>query len=285
MKTFFLFKMAVLSMILPFATIAGDLEKALKLNAEGAALLEKGDSEGAVRAFKAAFDADNGCVEAANNIAKILVVAKRYKAAENVLVRALKASPNRIECLIPMAQVKALLGKTEECRLVLENVKASENRNELASIALLLMAQGSMKEAWISIDMAVSCDGLNPKVWFNKGILNENIKDWNAAESCYAKAVELDAKFANAWVNLGNAHLKQKKNIDAEKCYEKALEVSPDHSLAQYNLARLLILSQRDIKRGLSLLEQARKGTDEGARHAQAFYGQLAALIQKGGAK
>lgn len=278
-------KAAVMAMALPFATLAGNNEQALKLNAEGVRLLQKGDAEGAVRTFKAALDADSGCVEAANNIVKILVANKRYGAAEVVLKKALEASPNQIGCLIPMAQVKALQGKSEECLDVLKTINASDNRTELPSLALLLMAQGASKEAMAAIDMAIAVDEKNAANWFKKGIISEHDKDWTSAEASYSKAVVLQDNYADAWINLGNVRLNQKKTADAIKCYEKAFALAPSSSLAQYNLARMLIISRSDVKRGLTMLDAACKGTGEGARMARTFRAQLADLVKKGGAK
>lgn len=269
-----------LTALLPIVSIAGRSEEAGRLNATGIDLLQKGDSEGAIRAFKAAFETDNTCVEAVDNIVKILLVNQQVELAEKVLLKALVASPDHFGFQVQMAQIAALRGKSEACRTVLNAIKASVNHVELPSVALILMKQGAKKEARWAVDMAIDVDGTNAQTWFTKGLVCENAKDCVEAESCYAKAVELDSALVDAWVNLGNVRQINGKTSEAVDCYEKALACSPNSPLAQYNLARVLIITQSDIERGTALLESACRNDGNVGLHARAFRDQM-----KGGVK
>ena len=279
---------AMFALVLPIVVPAAGIPRddAARLNAEGVRLMQANDASGAIDKFKAAIDADKTCMEAYHNLGKLLIIAKEYAAAEQLLRNGLRTSPSDAGCLVQLAQATALSGKSEECRKVLRDDGLKKDKTLLPSLALLLMAQRSYPEAEYAIGLAVSLFPREAENWYDKGLIHERQEQWSQAEKAYSRAVELQPDYVNAIVNYGNMLDKQNRTDSAIASYEKAYALSPDSPLALYNLGRMLVLKGRDPVRGLSLLQKATKyGSDRSAVAARELLNYLVAQTKKGGVK
>ncbi len=278
----------MMSLIIPCLGFAvkADSQRAVRLNDEGVMLMKKNDANGAINKFRAAIDADRTCMSAYHNLGKLLIVAKQYDAAIQLNRNGLSVSPSDQGCLVQLVQAAALAGNAELCRNTLKDGGFLKKPNMLPSMALLLAAQKSYSEAEFAIDIATAQFPKSAECWYNKGIIHERQNKWASAESAYARAVAVDPKNTDAWINRGNMQDRLGNADNAIASYEKAYALSPDSSLVLYNLGRMLVLTGRNPRRGLALLQKATKcGISSGAPEARELLLHLVKQTKKGAAK
>jgi tetratricopeptide (TPR) repeat protein len=70
--------------------------------------------------------------------------------------------------------------------------------------------------------------------------LDEDEATFDAAETAYRRAIELDPSLANALTNLGNLMFRRDRLTDAEQLYQRALKLDAEQPEAHYNLGFLL---------------------------------------------
>ncbi len=269
-------------------------QRAVRLNDEGVAFVQKGEVKKAIESFKAAIDDDEHCVDAVHNLGKLLISAKNYALAEKLLGYASSKNPGDSGILVQLAQATALQGRKAECEAALKRL-AEVDKAQLPSLALLLSGQLSHECAERAAEIAVEANPQDAEAWYDKGIVAQRAKKTAAAAAAYAKAAELKPGYVDALVNLGNMKYELDKVDDALAAYEKAFAAAPKSSLALYNLGRTLLLKGRDPSRGLDLLQEATKhGEEPGAVAARKLLldlvakteaGMKAADKKKGGAK
>jgi tetratricopeptide (TPR) repeat protein len=82
--------------------------------------------------------------------------------------------------------------------------------------------------------------------WFAEGTLRESAADVDAdaqAETCYQKALALDAGLAAAHTNLGSIAHRRGDAAEARAAFERSLAIDPDQVEARFNLANLILES------------------------------------------
>jgi len=278
---------AMLTLTIPFmvSSAVPRQQRAARLNAEGVALMQKGDIKNAIGKFKAAIDDDVHYVESAHNLGKLLISARQYALAEKLLTYVTRENPDDMGSYVQLAQTTALLGKTVECKDAVERI-ARGDRSLLTSLALLLSGQKCQDVAEYAAKRAVEIEPENAEAWYNRGLIAQRAKNFDEAERAYGKAVGLKSDYTNAWVNLGNVQDSQGKIAVAITSYEMAYKADSNSSLALYNLGRMLTLKGKDTKRGLELLQAAtRLGNEPGANAARELLMHLVSKTKKGGAK
>ena len=83
-------------------------------------------------------------------------------------------------------------------------------------------------------------------------------ENYQRAEACFLKTLELDSSHAIAHNNLGIVYLHTKRPEQAEKEFRQALNLNPSYCKAQYNLAVALFRQGRH-KESLSAYLKARE--------------------------
>jgi len=282
-------KVAVAMILTSSAVAFGSADKGLdssfagQLNGAAVRMMQKGDVKGAILKFQEALALDPAHGEASRNLSKLYIAGGRLDMAEKCLERVLKANPKDEMSLVPLAQVYALRNKPEQCLSAIEGLASAKDQTLLPGLSLLLLRQGSSDMALAAAEKALTLDGRNAELWFNKGSVLEARKEWKSASLSYEKAVSLDEGYFSAWINYGNMLEKLNRLPEMQACYEKAHLLSPDSSLAQYNLGRTLVLRRIDIERGLLLLSDATKGRDSAAQAARRLLKHLIAGVEKNG--
>lgn len=66
-----------------------------------------------------------------------------------------------------------------------------------------LLKSGKTEEAMANFDKAIAADPENAALWYNRGFVNDQMKNIEAAEKDYSKALELNPEFFDAAYNLG----------------------------------------------------------------------------------
>ena len=279
-------KAVLMAMSVCMHAFAADVSAAAsKLNAEGVEFVRNGEIGKAMDSFKAAIDADAHCVEAARNLGKLLIAAKRYAVAEKLLDMTAKNNPDDVGTFVQSAQNAALMGKKAECETAVRRV-AELDRTALPSLALLLSGQNTGDCAEFAARLAVERNPSDAEAWFDNGIVAQRAGRTSDAVAAYSKAVELKPDYADAWVNLGNMQDALGKTDEAIASYEKAHAADSANPLALYNLGRMLLLKGKNPAKGIDLLQEAtRYGDDPGAAAARNLLLGLLSKNGKGGAK
>ena len=266
--------------------VIAERKVAAQLNAIAVECMRDGKTKEAILKLEEALAVDPACAEATRNLAKLLIVGGQYDRAEILLSDELKRNPGDVGCLVPLAQIYALQGKSDLCGTMLDQIGLAEDETLLPGTSLLLLKQGSTREAILAADKAIAAKPNDSVRWFNKGTMLERQAKWDAAADCYAMATKLNPGYMDAWLNLGNMREHQKQFDDMLVCYEKAYDLAPDSSFAQYNLGRSLALRGVDVDRGLRLLQAATRGHDAASDASRRLLRSLIARVEgKGGAK
>lgn len=74
--------------------------------------------------------------------------------------------------------------------------------------------------------------------------IDETPEHYNRADSLYRQAIDLapdSATAAIAWTNLGNVRFRMRDTEAAEHCYYRALALNPSQPEALYNTARIIL--------------------------------------------
>lgn len=97
-------------------------------------------------------------------------------------------------------------------------------------------------------DMALKCYEVltvmypgNSKIWFNKGVLQRDSGQMQAAEESFMYARDLDPEFGAAWSELGKMHFRRNEVEEGMACYAKAIETAPSYTVSYVNLGYYLI--------------------------------------------
>ncbi|MGM0441970.1 MAG: tetratricopeptide repeat protein [Elusimicrobiota bacterium] len=153
-----------------------------------------------------------------------------------------------------------------------KNPSDSTVRNDLVTVllrgkdieeALKVAEEGTQKAP----DQAVS--------WFLKGLVYEEKGESKTAESSYEKTLEINPGHTDALVNLAVIKAGQEEIDRAIELLEKALSDDPHNQEVLYNLGRVLVVSRREYKRGIRLLQYASRGKGESAQRAVEFINRL----------
>lgn len=97
--------------------------------------------------------------------------------------------------------------KMEVIRKGLE--KYPNNTNLILEELSYLMATGKSEEAMASFDKAIANEPNNPSLYYNRGFIFDQMKEYDKAAVDYKKAKELDPKFFDAIYNLGAMYYNQ----------------------------------------------------------------------------
>jgi tetratricopeptide (TPR) repeat protein len=109
----------------------------------------------------------------------------------------------------------------------------------LQGFALLAMAKDSL--ATQSFKKAAENDDKNASAWNNLGTRYLEAGDVKTARSCFAYAVDLDARFYKAHLNLGAAQRAESQWKDAEASFLTALKLRPSYPEAYFDLGILYL--------------------------------------------
>jgi predicted O-linked N-acetylglucosamine transferase (SPINDLY family) len=102
-----------------------------------------------------------------------------------------------------------------------------------------------LEEALASYNQAIAVRPDYAEAHCNRGILLQELKQWDAALASYNRCIEIDSGFYQAYFNRGTL-LKQRGRSDAALAsYDQAIEINPDYADAYGNRGVLLA----DLKR------------------------------------
>lgn len=258
---------------------------AIALNDAGIERMKAGDLTAAALKFEEAIAVDPSYVIATHNLGKLLASARQYDRAVKVLENGLEKRPEDSGCLVQLAQIYAIQDRKETFTSILERIAKLPKPVVLRELPLLLLRQGSPAFALQAAARAVLADPGNPVCWFNKGLVEEQSRDDQAAEKSYRKAIELKADYVSPWVNLGNVRDRAGDGEGATAAYAKANGIDANDSFALYNYGRMLVLRGKDVSKGFDLVQRAAEGNGGASVPARKLLAELVDIAEKGAAK
>jgi len=157
----------------------------------------------------------------------------------NHLDRALEFNPTLADAYLNMGIAYQRLNRTPEAIAMFEKTIGYDQYSYLAFYNLGVIHHLSQPElAEIYYRQALKIAPRFSEGHNNLGVLLENSQP-NEALKAYRKSVEFDPGNAQAHYNLGELLERQKQFDAAETQYLRALEINPDHQSAQAGLARV----------------------------------------------
>ncbi len=127
---------------------------------------------------------------------------------------------------------------------------------------------------------AVSDKPTSAAARYNLGLAYQKMGRFQAAETAYEEALELDSMLGEAWINLGGVRLQQ---WDFEGCLEaslKAVELRDDLVLAHHNLGQAYLYTNEPKK----LVMCTRRVLKLDPEHAPSHYFAAVGLLAQGDA-
>lgn len=127
--------------------------------------------------------------------------------------------------------------------------KYPEDKDLITKQLNLYLITGRSQEAFAQIDAAIAKDSSNSTLYFNKGVLADQLKKPSEAETAYKKAIEIKPDYFDALYNLGAMYF----NNGAEMA-NKANDI-PTNKIKEYEAAKLKF--EAKFKEALPYLEKA----------------------------
>jgi serine/threonine-protein kinase len=248
--------------------------------AQGKALYEKHDLDGAIACYQKALDLDPKNAQAHNNLGAALYAKGDLDGAIACWKKALGLAPKYAYAhsnLGTALKDKGDLGGAIACyqkALGLDPKKAYAHNN----LGNALMAKGDLGGAIACFQKALDLDPKNAQSHYNLGNALMAKGDLDGAIACYQKALHLDPKNAKSHTNFGIS-LAAKGDLDgAIACYQKALHLDPKLAQAHSNLG--VALAAKDDLDGAIACHQKALGLDPKNAKSHAIFGN--ALAAKG---
>lgn len=178
--------------------------------------------------------------------------------ARHHLERAVALAPDDVGSVIQLAM---LLTEQNECQaglLAIDRVLETQTGNAdlLQARSTLQRRAGDTNGAVATAQMAVAFAGRDARSHLALGMALAQARAFEAAQTAFQTAVELDPEFADAWTNLGVV-AKENRDLDAaEESYRRALALQPDDPIVHNNFGNLL-LARGDVAGAMKAYERA----------------------------
>ena len=234
---------------LPLVETSG--AKVHMLNLEGAALFQRGDVEGAKRAFEEALEADPRHPEALNNLGKILLFEKRPDEALMHFRNALQSDPTQAETYFNLEEMYRKAGRHPEALEILSRLEG---------------ARGGRVE------------DVGARLSYYRGANQLALGDTASAETSFAETTSRDPNLVGVWFTLSQLYRKQGRLDDAILAARKALALRPESPEPQSVLGAALE-AKGDLEGALSAYERAVAGGES----SNEVHARLGCLLAKAG--
>ncbi len=236
----------------------------------GLALMERGDTQGAVEAYGRALTLSPGYVTAHYNMALAMLTLGRAAEAVEEARRAVELDPEDAMARAGLGQALALTGKVEEGIVELQNAVALAPRapHSRYNLAVALRQAGRLDEALVELralleiapDLAIAREALEkwPKEGGQASSLAQAQEHHQRAltlarsgkvEEALAelrKAAELAPEAPYAWFNMGYLLLSVGRAAEAVPALERAAALDPEAPRARYFLGRAYLALGRN---------------------------------------
>jgi len=130
------------------------------------------------------------------------------------------------------------------------------------------MQAGDWVKARQLMDEAIADSPKHPFIWFQKGMMLNELDENEEAITCIRKAIEIDSSKYKYWYGLGLVQSDMGNEQEAYKCYEESIKLEPT-----CGVYATMSLRQAEINNGIEALRLAGLAIeldprDEGAQDA-----------------
>jgi tetratricopeptide (TPR) repeat protein len=211
-------------------------------NNYGMALAKRGESEEALREFKEALRLKPNLATAHNNLGIALREKGQIAESRAELFEALRLSPDYADAHynlgLALDEAGDLQGAEREYRSALRSDPFhARARSALGSLLLRL---GKLREAGEEFHTALGLDPTVAETHVGLGNLYDLQGRFSEAEAEIRMAIRLNPGVPDAHFNLGNSLLSQGRPAEAEPCFREAIRLKSTFAVAYYNLALAL---------------------------------------------
>ena|SRR5437868_3637669 len=192
-----------------------------------AVLFSQGEVSSARSHVETSLEKRPGNVAAQLLAARIARVAKDFDGALAHLDRAIAIAPQR-EAFLEKARTLDQAGMRPQARAAWRAVLEAVPRSGEAAARLgrLAWEDGDYAAAATLLERATASEAPAP-VWFDLGLVRQDLRDYHGAASAYRKAIELKPDHAEATLNLGIV-LQESGDLDsAMRSYAQAYRLRP----------------------------------------------------------
>lgn len=184
---------------------------------------------------------------------------KNWDDAEKYLTRAAQASGNRIPPQLLVGLLHMNRGKLEEAEREFQDLALKQDSNQFAHLALgeARMALGKLREAVASFERAQKLRPNGYRAYAMAATAYVLLKQYDAAERNFEVALQLAPTSIEVRHPYAELLEVQGKFGRAMEIYEGTLAIAPDDAVAKIKLAHLLGQTRSDLKRAVTLAQQA----------------------------
>ncbi len=164
-----------------------------------------------------------------------------YESAHDAYTKALALNSRSPAVFLSLARLDAIARKFDSAKQYL--AQALQLRNSYTEAIFLLsqiqVEEGNLKDAITSTQAAAYTSANDPGIFFQLGVLEYNNKDFKAAVSALARAVELNNSYSNARYFLGLSEAELGNYPDAIVQFTEIQKLNPDNAEVAFILQNL----------------------------------------------
>ncbi len=150
--------------------------------------------------------------------------------------------------------------------MVSESVTAQNTANLVSQIATLA-GNGQLSEAKTFCEQLSRNNKKDPQVWIMLGDINQQLRVFDKAESCYRRALKIKSNNVPAHNRLAMLYHGQGKFARAEPCYRRSLKLDNNQPTVHFNLGAIL----QELGKLDDAVEQYRQAIEQKPDYAKAY--------------
>jgi putative PEP-CTERM system TPR-repeat lipoprotein len=237
-------------------------------NLKGLVLLEQGDQEGARRSFESAMSMNKKFVPAVVNLTKLDLAARDTDTARKRFEELLRIDGNNPDALLAYAKLEETLNRRAEAiELVDRAAKAAPSRLQpKVELTRLLVLAKEKQRALATAQEAAASSPKDPVAIELLAGVQLWVGDHNSAIATINRLTQLLPTSPEAHLKVAGVYMVVKRYKDVEVNLRKALALNPGFQTAESMLLRALLSDGRgtDALRYARNLQQAREGAVRG---------------------
>jgi tetratricopeptide (TPR) repeat protein len=169
------------------------------------------------------------------------------------------------------ARVLLALGRRGAALPLFEQMLAMAPHDDyaLASRAHLRAMAGDLSHAIADYELLLRSHPQSASAWFNLGFLQEQCELWQAAETSFLRATEINPALDRAWYGLGLVRIRLERYDDAIAALKRNIELQPMSPYGWYQLARVHV-DRQEPDEAVKII-----------RHLQDFEPKVAAQLER----
>lgn len=227
-----------------------------------------GDFENAMECAKAASENPNAnSVQATQKIASILMNIDEIDKSIEILSKLLEENPDDIEIKKSLAASyeakKDFNAAANLYKKILDDVGADELIQihfEMSCLythwAMHLFKENDNVECFKKFTIALQYDSSNPEIYYQLGIINQSIKNFNEAISQYKKAIERNSTNYLYYSSIAECYKEIDNLYEEKRSLLECLKYNDKDPNAHYRLA-LIYSSQNDVGNAVAEMKKA----------------------------